>query len=261
LGILFAVIAVLAALIAFFILIIRSLAARVGKFAQNNMLIQSSIFDELIMKKEETLEAILREIEGAEKQLAQRAERRASPRGRAAAAAAPKVRGVKISNYRDPGFHSVYKDIREGFSRDKRDCLREVLSALPPRAESASVEAARRTLASIDGDTRYLLSTVTGEDQLAILDQTLDAEQRQLLAEYVSARETFEAYEYFAWLEQYVFESGTRIIVRTGAKNDNFNGMDSRIRTEYDPTLCEGIYVVAGGKQYDFAIRNKEISG
>lgn len=251
------VIAALVVLNVFFVFIIRTLAARVGKFAQNNMLRQSSVFDELIVRKEEAYKKLRDNIEKARAELEALNEESASPAIREAGA---EYFAVSQADYKDPDFPEEYREIREHFVFDKKEKLREVMAEIPDEPESAAVSAARRILAGIDADTEYELATLPGGEQYAILQDVFDEDGRALLSEYAEGRDGFEGYDFFSWLRRYVFLGGPCVVVRT-AGDDSFDGVDERVKAERDDTLCEGMYVIAHGKMYDFSIRNKEIIG
>jgi len=256
-GIFIAVILLLVALNGFFAFILNALIARVGKFAQNNALRQSSVFDELVVHKEDRLFDLMAQIEAAEARLAQ-------DEGEAAAqqAQAPQQESfaTPAADYVDQDFPQEYREIRENFVFDKDRVLRGVLARIPEGQGAADVAAARRILEEIDGDAAYELATLSAEDQLGVLAEAFDDAQRRLLDAYAQGRRRFDSPEFFAWLRRFVFEHGDEVLVRTGDKAEDFGGADKRVRTEYDEALCEGMYVISQGKLYDFSIRNKEIT-
>jgi hypothetical protein len=102
---------------------------------------------------------------------------------------------------------------------------------------------------------------MTSEEQASILSETLNGEQKALLDEYISQGIYFETYLFLNWLSQFVFENGSKVIVRTSREEDNFDNIDDRVRTEYDETLCEGVSILSKGRLYDFSLRNREIVG
>jgi hypothetical protein len=255
------VIAVLVVLNAFFVLIIRTLSGRVGKFAQNNMLRQSSVFDELILKKEETYKELCDNVAEAEARLEAIEGKRESHADRPAVEA--DYFAVNKGEYKDPAFAEEYREIRENFVFDQGEKLREVLQILPGGPESDMTKAARRILSETDADTVYQLSTMSSDDQRHILKEVFDETQMDLLAEYDEQREPnqpFESYKFFEWLKIYIFENGREVKVRTAGAAAPV-GAPPDIDIARDDTLCEGMYVISQGRMYDYSVRNKEISG
>lgn len=253
-----AVAAVLILLNLFFVFIIRALGARIGNFAQNNMLRQSSVFDELILRKEETLQGLLGSIETAESKLRDLTE----------VAQEHTDYGIPLEhhavipgNYMDPDFSKDYKQIRENFLFNKEALIRQIAAYLKDEPEDALTLAARRILSALDTDVCYQLSTLSAEEQVDTLRSVFDEQQNALLGEYAGEHPSFEGFEFTAWLKEYLFKNSGEILVRTGMQSDNFDAVDSRVRTEYDDALIEGLYVIHKGKMYDYSIRSKEISG
>ena len=257
-GIFIAVAAVLILLNLFFVFIIRALGARIGNFAQNNMLRQSSVFDELILRKEETLQGLLISIESAEKKYQSLTETTVV---QADYGIPLEHHAVTPGNYMNPDFQDDYKQIRENFLYNKEALVRKLAEHLKDEPEDVLTAAARRILGSIDADALYLLSTLSSSEQYETLYSVFDEPQKKLLEEYTELRSPFEGFEFVSWAEERIFMNSNDIIVRTGMKSDNFDKVDKRIRTEYDNALVEGLYVIHKGKIYDYSIRGKEISG
>jgi hypothetical protein len=253
------VIVALVVLNAFFVLIIRTLSARVGKFAQNNMLRQSSVFDELIMKKEDAYKNLIGRITEAEERLRTLSDDELSPAPRQGAA---DYFATPPANYSDPDFADEYREIREHFVFDKKSKLEDLMREIPADPEDEATFAARRILDEVDADTLYQLATLPSDEQYAILDEVFDEDQRALLHEYAEGIEEFVGYDFLDWLRRYVFEHSSTVIVRTaGDDGARLDGVAGRISVERDDALCEGMYVISHGKMYDYSVRSKEISG
>lgn len=257
-GIFIAVTVVLILLNLFFVFIIRALGARIGSFAQNNMLRQSSVFDELILRKEETLHGLLRSIEDAEGRLR---DLKVTAHEHVDYGVPTEFHSVTPGNYMDPDFTRDYKQIRENFIFDKEALLRDFAKSLPNEPEDAKVLAAKGIIGRLNAETCFELSTLSSDEQVSVLTEIFDGLQKELLAEYMRNYSKLEGFEFVSWLKEYIFRNGQSIIVRTGMKDDDFSSVDKRILMERDDSLIEGMYVIHKGKVYDYSIRSKEISG
>jgi hypothetical protein len=258
LGIFIGVIIVLIAMNAFFFLIFRGIALTVGKLAQNNVLRQAGVFDELILKKEQALQELQDRIDAlqAEDVVAYGE----APSDRSSAYFASDYGSTTGGTYQDAGFPSEYKKIRNRFVFDRAAVLSNVLPTIPAN-RAAEADVAQQILDEISPDACYQLSTMTSEEQVSILSETLDEAQKALLDEYIAMGIYFETYLFLNWLSQFVFENGSKVIVRTAREEDNFDSIDSRVHTEYDEALCEGVSILSKGRLYDFSLRNREIVG
>lgn len=255
-GLFIGVVAVLVVMNLFFFIIFRGITIRLGKFAQINVLRQAGVMDELIQKKEQTLQEMQRQLEETR---APDNEAFGKPQA-GGASAAPDFMRLTRGEYRDPSFIEEYREIRDNFVFDHGECVAQVLKDMPKNDEAGP---AREILDTITLDASYNLSTLEAAEQLQVLREVFGPRQRALLDEYCGlfGEERFECYEFVAWLKQVVFEKGGQVVVRTSRPGEDFGSLDNRVETQYDNTICEGMYVVAQGTLYDFAIRNREIIG
>jgi hypothetical protein len=244
----------------FFFLVFRGMAGSVARFARNNALRQAGIFDELIAVKEETLQEIERSI--SENQAATDEARSFAPSDPVMPVSAENSAGhiIAAAMYRDEGFVGEYRQIRDNFIFDGEALVREAAAKLPSE-ETDAVKAAREIIDSLGHDACYQLATLSAEEQIDIFSHTLVGPQKALLDEYVALGNYFESYEFLSWLERYVFENSSRIVIGTGRSGESFDGIDERVTTQYDPSLCEGISILSKGRLYDYSIRNREIVG
>lgn len=253
-GIYIAVFIILALMNGFFFYILKGITVQLKKFSKNNILRQASIFDELIQNKEETLQDIRAQLEKEEKH-------RLSDIGRPHVTSMidpPDYLAIKRGDYWDRSFLERYRKIRDNFASDGRQCVEAALAVIP-KDDPAKV--ARGILEQFHLEMCYQISTLESDDQVAVLREAFDEQENLLLEQYQSDAGNFECHEFLDWLRGLVFLRGGDVIVRTGRMQDDFNSIDSRIQTQYDDTICEGLYVVAKGKLYDFSIRDREISG
>lgn len=247
------VVLVLLLLIVFFFFVLRGITIRLGKFAQLNVLRQSGVLDELIVSKEQELERIQARID--------RLHRQAQPQNGVAAPAErfqPASYAPLQAAYKDGGFVEDYRVIRECFVPDRMDCVQKVLQEMTP---APGAKAAREILDQLSLDTLYLLSTLPSKEQEQVLEQELSPAQNALLQEYLAQAQQLESYEFYTWLRDYDFQHSAQVVVRTNSAPEKYSRLDKRVKTMSDPSICEGVCIVAQGKIHDFSIRSREISG
>ncbi|MDR0350187.1 MAG: hypothetical protein LBH64_01385 [Coriobacteriales bacterium] len=262
-GIFIAVVVVLLVMVGFFFLAFRSVIATVGRFAQNNVLRQAGVLDELIFKKEEALQNLQLNITRQQARLDELA--LAMPQAPATTVLAPDYQVLAQGAYKDAEFIEEYREIRDNFVFDSGKLVRSVVNQLPGKdeltPEQRKAAIAQEILDGLDIEATYNLMTLSGDDQLALFREVLQGEKLQLLEEYAARGGYFETYDFLGWLRQYVFENASTISIRTSHRGEDFDALDARVTTSYDDTLCEGISIVSGGKLYDFSIQNREIVG
>jgi hypothetical protein len=260
-GIFIAVVVVLVAMDVFFFLILWGMVATVRRFARNNALRQAGILDELIYNKEETLQGLEQQIIKRRAQLSDMVT--VQPEAAAVAFEAPDYQTIATGFYKDADFIDEYRTLRGNFVFDNARVVRETLERIPVGAAGSDERAfvAQSILDVLGSEDIYQLSTLPDVEQVRLLREEFTAAQTELLDEFLTAGTYFECYEFVNWLRQYIFENGTRVLVRTSHEGEDFGFLDSRVATSYDDTLCEGISIRAKGRLYDFSIRNREIVG
>jgi hypothetical protein len=256
-----AVIVVLVGLNIFFLLIFRGITVRLGRFAQTNILRQAGVFDDLIRKKQEQLQTLQAEI--ADLQVARTEQ---TVRAAVAREQAPDFLEIKQGLYTDDNFASEYRIIRDNFQIDTAACVRDSLARIGHVGEDDEKRAerarnAQSILDEITLDSAYELSTLSSSAQLDILSEMLTPAQQELVREYCDSVTEFQSYRFLFWLKDYVFAHGDTVLVFTSNPGEDFSGMDSRIVTERDDSICEGIYLLSKGRKFDYSIRNRETVG
>ena len=235
-----------------FFYILKGTLRRLGKFSQMNMLHQANVFDELIQNKEYELQDVEQRLEQEKgKPVGQEVR---ETRGRQVQF--PDYMALMKGQYQDKEFTKNYHQIREEFNIDRAACVKDTAD----RAETAASNPAKSILSRFTLDVRYQLSTLDCETAFRVVEEELDAAEAPLLSSFRSS-EKGDVLAFFDWLKVKAFIEAPEVIVRTGRKHDSFEEIDARVRTEYDGNVCEGVYVMAGGYMYDFALRDGEISG
>ena len=251
-GIYIAVTVILLLMNGFFFYVFKGILTRLKRFSQNNLLRQAGVFDELIQNKQEELLVVQKMIQDEN----EAGEALPNQVRAIKTAEAPDYLKIKQGSYRDSDFTANYRHIRQSFDFDREACVRSVAASLPPHDPA---EACRALLGRFSLEDTYQLSTLEAEQQLGILADVLNAQEADIVKQYSAGAERFEFYEFLAWLESRVFELSGEVIVRTGRQDESYDGIDRRVRTEYDQNVCEGIYIVTGGRIYDFSLRDREI--
>jgi hypothetical protein len=248
-----------------FFFILKDGAGRLMKFSRRNLMHQANIYDELIENREAELRALLLKIEEAKARVpAAVRERRVRRSGDARS-----VSGILslLGGVPGPGdFAENYALLRNSVLSDTAFCAK---AALKQAAEAAGEEKrgpgnpAAELLAALDTETTYGLCLLGSKEAFCVMEETLrDEGQRELLREYLA--EGGESVAGFrSDLAVKAFMRNPRVAIRTGNKEDEGrDGLYGEGATvEYDGSICEGLYAIAGGRLYDYSVRNGDVNG
>jgi hypothetical protein len=252
-----------------FFYILRNAVRRLGKFSRLNLIHQANIYDEFMENKEAELEELLARAKSA----AENSVPPSAARGREQRAKGPDVSGIfaLLRDRRETGsFTGAYKLLRGGVLADKTASVDAAMELIEKARGGASGAAARRNpaleiLSMFDLDARYALCCLSEGEAFRILKELLaDSEHSALLEEYLEGEEEGGVIGFFDGLRVKSFLRAPEIVIRSGSKGDVFRSAanDGRAAvTEYDESVCEGIYAISGGRLYDYSVRNGEIGG
>ncbi|GEM_PF-1907668 len=252
-----AVIIVIVLMNAFLFVVFKGIVINVGKLAQNNAVRQLSLYDDLIEKKEQKLHQLHEAVTTGASQISKDSAQRLPGEARLA------INSFAISegDYLDADFLHKYHTIRDFFGFDRSQCIKDVLEQYGATEQDVYASLVRQMLERFSLDERFSLSTLEEQDQLQVLEKVLNVEEYGLLEEYQTLHWPFDCLEFFDWLEAETFRSELRIVVRTDRQKEDFKEIDSRIKTQYDGSICEGIQIIMRNMLYDFSIHKREISG
>jgi hypothetical protein len=274
-GVFLAVAALLLLMNGLFFFILKNAARRLGKFSKLNMLHAANIYDELLENRELELKDIQRRIDEGKAAL-----EAASRDGRGDAAGGGAVGSGEYSapgpvplpggRYRDGDFAGSYRLLRGLILSDREAGVESALArigregGITDAGEDGARNPAEEILTMLDLDTRYRLCCLGAEGAFGILEEALtDPAHAELLGGYLET-EAGGIEGFFDYLGIRSFTESPEIVVRTGEMSDSFERelfSGRRVVTEYDEGVCEGVYVISGGRAYDFSVRNGEING
>lgn len=242
----------------FLFMVFKGIVANAGKLAQNNVVRQFSVYDELIEKKERKLHKLHEVLSTKKPRIPM--DNGSKPANKVVI---PPINYFAIpeGEYLDADyFLHNYRTIRECFGVNCSQRIKDVLQRYSQDIYSSLV---LDILERFTLDLRFNLSTLEEQEQLEILKEVLNDEEQVFLDEYLRTHEPFDCLEFFDWLEVDAPRTDPRIFIRTCRQDQGFmriGDLDDRIRIQYDSTICEGIQIIMQNKLYDFSILKREIN-
>lgn len=246
-----AVVLIMVLLIGFVLIVLHSLTISAGIRIRADMVKLLEAYDRVVEAKSRQIQNLREELDS----LSGRAET-------AAAAPVPSSQEEELrtaaaipaaAEYRHAAFGGSYGVIRDSFfltDGDKQALVDQIAREEhgTPRGEMA---AALRQ--SFSDDTIFRMTLMDPEEQLRLLDTSLNDEDWTLLRDFCEegqgGEEPFSVTRFCDWLEEIgALESG-RIDVR---------GSDNSVQ-DGKPRICEGVQILVGSRLYDYSINEREI--
>ena len=254
----FIVVAVVLVLMTGFLFVaLRGITRRLSEEARRNAIRQVDIYDNLIAQKEHEIQMVNARLARQKGQLELQNSLMQTEQP-AAVQQRPTFFNVFQGDYLDESFANAYRELRNAFGFDKTKCIEAVLIEYGNQREDANAHYLE-ILKMFDFDQRFMLCTLSREDQLEVLNETLSEAQKRVLSAFIEENGGYDGIAFFDWLTVQADANSGGIEVRTGCAEDDFSSLDSRIRTVYDERICEGIQIAIGSTVYDFSIQDMEL--
>lgn len=237
----------------FTFVILKVIAENTGKAIRDHVISQLQVYDTLVQKKEEELSAIKKKIETEQKKLSEN-EKKINSRDNSG-------EGIIVTHDADycrQDFASDYRSLKEKFAFDREQIIKEICKDNTSR-EDTRYQLILRLLEKLTLDIVYKLTGFQSIEQLEILAEIIEGEEKQLLLEYCKDKEEFQCYDFYRWLHVQRLLLDRQLYVKTGEKNNSPKHPTDTIHFEYDEELCEGFQVLAGNKLYDYGVRRHEL--
>lgn len=237
----------------FTFVILKVIAENTGKVIRDHVISQMQVYDTLLQKKEEELSAIRKEIETEQIKLTEYT-KQVNPTESI-------QEGVIVTHDADycrQDFASDYRNLKEKFNLDREQILKEICESNIFR-EDTKYQLLQRILEKLTLDIVYKMSGFQSIEQLEILAEIIEGEEKQLLLDYCKDKKEFQCYDFYRWLHVQKLLLDRQIYVRSGDKDMGSMYSTEPFHFEYDEELCEGFQVLAGNKLYDYGVRRHEL--
>ena len=251
-----AVLLVVGCMTVFMFTAIRQLALRIREQVNSRYIQELSLFDSLCEEKMERLRQLKEEEALANSNIFRKPEERREESPAAQAVSVASGGELPVSKTSNPHFLEDYRYVRDAFQLNVKELV-DWMSALPADPMWQLGEAAGRLLESLTAQAAFEALSLDEEEQLALLEDTLDEEGRQLLLRYRQEQE-MEGQGSFSILafRQYVVNlkrlySGD---VTVYAGDEAICQELSGVTVVRDPSICEGVRVLRGNRLYDYSI-------
>lgn len=154
--------------------------------------------------------------------------------------------------YQNTNFSSDYKEVKENMEFSKKEIIQDVISKGDEKSSLESI--AIELLKKLDFEVVYELTTLTSENQLKVLYETLSEDEMKMVDMYLHTTNRFDIVEFNDYVKHYALNGDPTFYVKTGWKNDNFDYLGDNVKTVYDENITEGVKIVHKDKLYDYSI-------
>lgn len=160
------------------------------------------------------------------------------------------------TKYVDDNFTRNYRKIKENLNANKLAIIRSLVEKVKTQDANTIYDQIRSKMSL---DRIYALSELSSENQIQELMNDSSQPEIEVLNEYVRENTDFDIVDYFDYIKSKQYQTSKTIYIRTGDRQENFDGIDNNIITIYDEKICEGFSIEFGNIYYDFSVTEREI--
>lgn len=217
--------------------------------SKNYFVCKLQVYDDLIETKQLQLEELNKQIEELEnKQISNVVEEDED------IDEAKNVLDVAIPAYRDEEIFEKYKKIDEKFNFDNEEIVSNFLKEHKKNVNKRVYKHLLNIKNKITFDITYDLLTKSEKEQLKTLKALLDNDEYEVITKYLNNKETFNFNDFKIYLNDLIQSNDPYIYIKVSRKEENYNHLDSCIKTIYDPDIFKGIIIIYQNKLYDFSL-------
>lgn len=250
----FAAFIIMIVLTALAFLALRFVATNINERIKDNVVKQLQSYDSIIQKKEAELAAISTRVNLGQSSVPEYIINKNNSNQTVADIFLP-----PNAEYINNDFSSDYKHIKESFEFDKERVnkdITELCSKQQDNEETYSVVS--EIMEKLSFDSIFALSALEGNEQIEIIQQVLNENEKNILEEFISDNTSFDCTRFYHWLDLKRSSLDKSIRVLSG-DNNQWEGLPENARFILDTNLCEGYQIRVGNKLYDYGIRKCEL--
>ena len=251
-----AVILLMVVLVVFVVIIIHSLAVAAGIRIRSDMLKMLQSYDRLLEKKSGEILRLQEEAETLTKKIEEAKALPTIPAANSTGARPAEAATIPpASSYRVAEFGSSYNAIRNFFrmSDAEKDEVLQLVQAENEQEGMLRGARAEQLKERLNFDLIFRMSQLNSDEQLELLDSSLEDEDWALLRDYCERSEgPFDITLFADWLSSIAAleSSGVEILD---------SGSGSAVDSDGNAVICEGVQIFTGSKLYDYSIGEREI--
>lgn len=255
--VLIAVLAVLAAMIGFMLLVLRQMGHAAGQQIEKDAGRLFGLYDELLEEKSRQLKELYEEEAALKERMERLAQTGSRGEGREARLPAPLLCQPA---FHDEEFSHHYNQVRTLFSMDKKAFVLDFKKQLPaPEDNEKKTHNLLLNIRSLLGfESLYRLSILPPSSLQEILEEVLTEEQAGIYHNWREENPEGTVSDFSDWLDYRLSLTGDTLTVKVSPSWFEENGAHS-LNTEGicwmpDPSVCEGLRLLYRGYLYDYSI-------
>ena len=162
---------------------------------------------------------------------------------------------LNVPNYRETQFFNNYKEVRKVFTVNNEKIIKEFIADHKDLKEEKEYTSLAKLRKKFDENTIYGCLTLSKNDQIDILKDTLTATEKKLVKfDELSREKNFNVEELIKYIDKRMEQIDPTICIYTNVLDKKYNEIDSNIIMKEYRNMSEGIIIKYRNKIYDYSI-------
>ena len=162
---------------------------------------------------------------------------------------------LNVPDYRETQFFNNYKEVRKVFTVNNEKIIKEFIADHKNLKEEKEYKSLSKLRNKFDEETIYGCLTLSYNDQISILKETLTATEKKLVNfEELSSKEKFNVEDLIKYIDSRMEQIDPTICIYTNVLDKKYEDIDSNIITKQYNNMSEGIIIKYRNKIYDYSI-------
>ena len=162
---------------------------------------------------------------------------------------------LNVPNYRETQFFNNYKEVRKVFTVNNEKIIKEFIADHKNLKEEKEYKSLAKIRKKFDEETIYGCLTLSSQDQVKVLKETLTAtEKKTVNFDVLSQNKNFSVEDIVKYMDKRMEQIDPTVIIYTNVLDKKYEDLDSNIVTKQYNNMSEGIIIKYRNKIYDYSI-------
>lgn len=157
-----------------------------------------------------------------------------------------------IPNYKDEAMFKNYKLINEKFTVNNKNIIIDFINNKINFKSENAYNRLQRLNEKLNFDLIYKLNLLDSQKQMSYLRKKIGEDEKKYLDKYGSDK--FNIIDFKNYIEDLLQKNDPTIYIKVGKVDENYDYLNSQIKTIYDEKICKGIKIIYKNKIYDYSL-------
>lgn len=158
----------------------------------------------------------------------------------------------EIPKYKDEVVFKHYKTINEKFNINNKNIVINFINEKMNFNSEIAYNRLKKFNDKLNFEVVYKLMLLERKKQISLLKNIADESEKKYIDKY--SEEKFNIIDFKNYIEDLLQKNDPTIYIKVGKVDENYDHLNSCIKTIYDEKICKGIIIIYKNKLYDYSL-------